>query len=485
LGQKRLEVALHFLLILVVAYFTFMKNYQYPDAQFWDENYHIASAQKYVDGVMYMEPHPPLGKMFIALGEHLINPNANINRDEFLKTDYIKTFPNGYSFKGVRFFPTLFAMLGAGLFFLLLYQISKNSLISLLFSSLYLFDNALIIHSRSAMLESSQIFFILLSLVYLFYLINKPTIAKWFHYLIFGFSVGFIIAIKANGAIFILLFIFLAYFDIYKNLSFKSLLFYRELIIKGVMFSLGVAFIFFATFYIHFSLGKEIKDNRNYSASSEYLEIIKNGATSNLLNFPIMMRDNFAYMKKYQEGVPQLDICKVGENGSYPAGWTLGIKSINYRWAKNSDEVRYLYLQGNPIVWFGSLIGVILAFILIGAKFVFGLEIKEKREFNYMIIFMTLYLAYMIAVMQIPRVMYLYHYFIPLILSMVILFLVFNYIFKELLEDKVLLGGLIFAVLLIIYVYNFFAPLTYYEPLTQSEFIKRVWFDFWMLKPIL
>jgi dolichyl-phosphate-mannose--protein O-mannosyl transferase len=54
-------------ILLYVAGFVFVPGYHQPAALFWDENYHIPSAQKYLDGVMYMEPHPPLGKLLIAL----------------------------------------------------------------------------------------------------------------------------------------------------------------------------------------------------------------------------------------------------------------------------------------------------------------------------------------------------------------------------------------------------------------------------------
>jgi dolichyl-phosphate-mannose--protein O-mannosyl transferase len=48
---------------------TYFHNYSYPPSLFWDENYHIASAEKYIQGVFFMEPHPPLGKLLIAAGE--------------------------------------------------------------------------------------------------------------------------------------------------------------------------------------------------------------------------------------------------------------------------------------------------------------------------------------------------------------------------------------------------------------------------------
>jgi alanine racemase len=59
------------LLVALIGFFTYFQNYQYPSKQFWDENYNIANAQKYIDRVVYMHSHPPLGKLFIALGEKI------------------------------------------------------------------------------------------------------------------------------------------------------------------------------------------------------------------------------------------------------------------------------------------------------------------------------------------------------------------------------------------------------------------------------
>jgi len=104
---KRPETLLG-LFVVIVSYFTYVHNYQNPDALFWDENYHIASAQKYMNGVFFMEPHPPLGKLLIAFGEVIFEPNAET--DQFISTDYGTEIPDDFSFVGYRFFPTILAM---------------------------------------------------------------------------------------------------------------------------------------------------------------------------------------------------------------------------------------------------------------------------------------------------------------------------------------------------------------------------------------
>ena len=216
-SKKRNVLVFYAAIILAVSYFTYFKNYDYPPSVFWDENYHIASAQKYLTGVMFMEPHPPLGKLFVALGEKILQPNKAIPAAElhkFTQTDYIKDFPAGYSFKGVRFFSALFAWLSAIIFFYVLYFVSKNPHTSLLFSSLYIFENALITHSRSAMLEGSHLFFILLAVLYFVYLVQKLSRKTLLNYFVLGILTGLAISVKATGAITAFLFPFLFFLDI-------------------------------------------------------------------------------------------------------------------------------------------------------------------------------------------------------------------------------------------------------------------------------
>ncbi len=487
-SQKKI-LAIYTFIIITVSFFTYFVQYNYPPAVFWDENYHIASAEKYINGTMFMETHPPLGKMFIALGEYIIQPNKNLDLNKFSETDYIKDFPQGYSFAGVRFFPTLFAWLSALVFFFVLYFLSKNPHLSAIFASLYIFDNALIVHSRSAMLEGSHLFFILLSVLYWSYLVSKNSKIKKFSYFILGLFIGLSFMIKATGAITFLLFLFLFAYN-YRN-EFKewkkniSPLF-KKFSVKLIITLVGISAIFFPVWYVHFSLGKTIAGDKNYSASEEYKQIIANGETANPLNFFVMLRDNLKYMANYNKGVPRLDVCKPDENGSYPLVWPLGDKSINYRWEKSDGGVRYLYLQSNPVIWFSALIGVILSLILIISKYVYNLEIKNKRIFYLLLCFTIMYASYMAIMLRIGRVMYLYHYFIPLIFSFIILFLVFSYIVEEYLENrkKTVYKFLALFVLAIIVSYQFYNPLTYYKPLTSEEFNQRILFDFWKLKAI-
>jgi dolichyl-phosphate-mannose-protein mannosyltransferase len=482
IDSKTVTIALHGLLVLLIAYGTYFRNYWNPPALFWDENYHIASAYKYLNHVMFMEPHPPLGKLLIALGEYLFHPNTQIDTTSFLTTDYISNVPAGFSFIGLRFFPVLLATLSSVLFFLILYNISKNSFISFLFSSFYLFDNALILQSRGAMLDSIQLFFVLGTLLY-FLLSLEARKSKSLSYFVLGLLAGLAISVKVNAAILLLLFFPLFCYQ-HRPLSLKILV--SKLPVQAILFLTGSALVFCGIYYIHGMLGQTVLDNRYYSASDTYQQILNDKASSDPIYFPIILRDNLLYSKQYEAGVPKYKPNDPNENGSLPYTWPFGDKAINYRWEVDNGAARYLYLVGNPLIWLSGLIGIVSAVGLLIVTLVFKRPIYNKKLFFIIIVLLALYISYMFSMMQIQRVLYLYLYFVPLILSLLLSFTVYSYIFEKAIQlrDRRLIIGTVIFVLLIILTYAFFSPLTYYEPLTKDQFLMRSWFSFWHMKPV-
>lgn len=470
---------------------TFYRGYANPNAIYWDENYHIASAQKYIDGAMFMESHPPLGKMLLALGEVIVGKNADLDKSALIKTDYIKgeELPKGFTFSGFRLMSALLMTLSVPFFFWILYYLTKNPHLSLLFCSLLLFDNALIMHTRGAMLEGIQLFFMLVAIWYLVRAISSGII-RLQDYAILGIFVGLAISVKLNGAVLLMLFVFLYAYDhreAIKNWQIVHLV--KRLLITIPVSVIPIILVFCFIFYLHIANGTKITKG-TYKASEHYVELIKKGETTSLDAFVTGLKDNLHYIATYAEGVPRLDPCKKGENGSHATGWPLGKKSINYRWSKNTEDgvtkVKYLYLQSNPIIWLSVFAGIFLGVILVVGRAVYGTPVKDWRLFWWIAAFSGIYLSYMMAILQIERVMYLYHYFMPLLFAMINLVLVFAYVFKEELAQKswhtYLNAG--FFVLLIILTYWHFSPLTYYLPLSGDEFHLRQWFEFWQLEAI-
>lgn len=484
-------------LVLTISLGVYFPFYGSPQSMFWDENYHVVSAQKHIDGVMYMEPHPPLGKMLMALGELAFGDNAEIDKSKMLVTDYLNgnDTPENLKFTGYRWPSVVMMALSALFFFGIIHRITSLPWLAAAFSTLIIFDNALVMHSRAAMLEGIQLFFILAATYYSVRIITEflrhqqKILLK--HYAILGLLIGLAISVKVNAFILLLLFVVLFFVDQWlaiKKWQWSTLI--KRLIFAAPMGVASLLFVFFAIFYIHIGMGKTIKQDRTYKASAEYQQQIHAGNTWSPKTFLIGMRDNWKYMSEYADGVPRLDYCKADENGSHAMGWSLGARTISYRWSKDvvdgETEVYFNYLIGNPIIWFSVLLGIILSSALILSRFVYNAPIKDQNLFGWICVFTGLYLSYMLAILQIERVMYLYHYFIPLIFGAINLSLLITYIYRDELFslNRHTLINLGFFIGLIIAIFFFFSPFTYSFGLTEDEFHLRNWFQLWHLRPV-
>lgn len=468
------------IIILIISYFTYVYNYTNPAQLFWDENFYLASAQKYLNGIFFLHDQPPFGQLLIALGEKLVNAN---NFSSFaINTDYAKDLPEGFSFAGYRLIPVLLAWLTAPLIFFLFLLLTNHHWLSFCLSFLYIFNNALIVHFRAAMLDSTLIFLIV-SILLLFL-----TIDKYKHnnllFIYLTISLGIVLALiattKLTGLIVILLF---------PGLAWRLFPDWQRMLVALGLSLFGFVITFIMVWQVHFSLANNInpqlQNTGYYSASPEYVQIVKNKQNTSLLSFPIMLRDSLAYMSSYHHKVPRLNLCKPDENGSPAWFWLVGARSINYRWETPDNKVyQYLYLQVNPVIWLVGLIGVILGTCFWLASWLLPLRQPLQNRFL-LTVFLGLYWGYMVGVSSISRVMYLYHYFPALIFSFCLFALVIKEIYclnqwhLTLFHKQIAMS---FIASLIIIAYSFYSPLTYYQPLSDAQFQRRMIFPLWDLR---
>lgn len=479
--------------LLILSGLAYLTLLNLPPSMYWDENYHVASAQKHVDGVMYMEPHPPLGKMLMGLSEAVLGLNKDRDMSPLLKTDYLKgeDMPKGMEFFAYRLPSALMMALSVLFLYGLLRNLTRSRWVAVTFSLFLVFDNALIVHSRGAMLEGIQMFFIIGALWYLSRIAREQPKITLKTYAILGVFVGLAVAVKINGLILALLFCILFWEENLPKLFNKQWLAAIErLIYSGLVFFASIAAVVLLAMYVHIGMGKKVMPGKTYKASPEYLQAMKESGTWSLTTFRLGLKDHYRYSAEYADGVPRLDICKDGENGSPWFQWPVGGKAINYRWSKNVINgeaiVNYTYLLGNPLIWLGVIVGVLFSVSLIIARFVYDAPVKDKRLFMWIVYFTGLYLSYLIAIAQIGRVMYLYHYFIPLIFGVINLSLVFNYIYKEAIEVGALHTRLnmVAIIVMLVALFAFFSPLTFGFGITEAQFDLRNWFAIWDIEAV-
>lgn len=481
------------LLLSVLAVAVYGTRFWTPESLFWDENYHIASAQKNIDGVMYMETHPPLGKMLIALGEIASGANRGLDTSALLSRDHVSSaqLPAGFTFGGFRLASVVLMILSVLLLYAVLLRITGYRSVAFGFASLVALDNALVVHSRAAMLEGIQIFFAMAALYGLVWAVDRTTSIRWFHYAVLGALVGLVLAVKLNGAVLLLLLVALFAVDLWRNAgSLRWTLLARRLLAGTLSGTAALLLVFLGVYYIHIATATSVQPNRTYKASAEYLRHLHDGSTWTPAGFAVGMRDHWRYVMEYSDGVPRLDVCKPGENGSRAYGWPLGGKTINYRWSKvgggGNVAVSYTYLIGNALVWWPVLLGIVLSLGLLIGRYVYGHPERDRRLFLWIGLFTALYLSYLLAILQIDRVMYLYHYLLPLLFGIINLALVYSYVFRDglLAGSRHVVFNLFGYVLLAATVFAYFAPFTYGTPLATHEVEQRQWLGLWKLEPV-
>lgn len=501
-GQKYkvLSYVAFIFVILGVAHSIYFKNYYQPADIYWDEVYHIPSAAKYIQKVHFMEPHPPLGKMFIAWGEMFItwgekkfgwqaNGGQTFNLE---KSDVAPLeMPEGFTFAGYRLFPALAGWANALVFALVLLELFGSRWWAIAFLPLYLFDNALIVQSRGAMLDSLMLFGALLCLWGFVRLVNtlnstRPVRGReaWaLAVMVFGFS--FAIMTKVLALALVLLWPALLWI---RRDDKKS----RKFLLGGIAAQILFCLVFCgAVWAYHFNNSQRIeptlREKGFYYVSSDYEQVL--AGLPNSLNvierYWAALRDNVRFFFFYERGVETYDLNKGHYSASHPISWPFGARPIVYRRNYPDEEVsKFLIMVPNVAIWFCGLLGVILSFGAVAFSHLQSQNVFSRRSLDLMSALLFLYIGYMAAVAGIRRALFLYHYMIPLIIS----FLLFAIVCHELVQNtpsaryRKLARGVLSALtvsFIALFLYN--RPLTYYRPLSCQEAHARVALPFWSL----
>ena len=470
---------------MAISYFTLVYSYGYPAQILWDETYFVAAVQRYLGGYMFMENHPPLGKLLMTFGEYLLHPNAGLDLSALTKTDTVSELPGGYSMAGIRFMPVVFAWMSCLVFYTFCGVVLRRPWPAFALSLPYVLQNAVIRHFQSAMLDGIQICFLLCALAVLASAWRcEPGEVQTKHNLSLGFFLGCALSVKMNAIVFLLVPPILAF-----RQAAAAQAAARTRVKHWIhsMWTMGATLtaVFFLSWYVHFSIGTKVIGDEYFGASESYKSILASNATSSLLAFPIMLRDSFNFSVKYNRGVPRLNECDPNENGSAPVRWLVGGKTIKYGWTSEGNKTRYFYLVPNPIGWWYGTASIALAIALIIGGILYRTPIEDRDSFSLLCLITLLYSCYMAMLSQMERAMYLYHYFVPLVLSLVAGVILFRYLFEsEFPRRKFVVNcALLLFSLQIAGGFLYMRKLTYGLPVAPYEVLERAWLATWQLEP--
>ena len=462
------------LLLWVLGILLYLPKNDYPRAIVFDETYLIPNAQSYINGVFFQDSHPPLGRLFIALGQFLRHPQDP--SDEFVHVSKIEEdWPKDIDISGYRLFPAIFGTINPLLVFGIVLILTKHEWVALFSGLAVLLDNALLTQSRYALTDSILIVFCLAAILCFVWLQSRhtpPGNRERMIWIIFGVLAGAAFMVKFTG-LFVLSVVPFYLYKLWRTGNRVRTVEY--LLLAGLAFLL----VFILVWKIHFSLLRFPPLFFDQPITEAYVKIIEGIYHPNpFQRFWIEVTDAYRYMFEYHRNVPVLDLSKPDEIGSPWYFWPFGGRAISYRWESGSGHLKIIYLVGNPVTWFISLLGVVAASATVTADFLYKFLDPVHRQRLYP--FVCLYWIYMISVMLISRVMYLYHYLPPLIIGIILFCILFIDILS--IPQKVKPGILLATIVCIAIVFWLYSPFTYYKEISYEHFDRLNLWPAWGLQ---
>jgi dolichyl-phosphate-mannose-protein mannosyltransferase len=417
----------HIFLIFCVSFVTHFIYFGYPNSVVFDEVHIGRYITEYIKGAYVFDVHPPLGRLIFA-GFAIL-----------FCADYITNFDNiGNILPNwavlLRIIPILAGTILPVIIYLILKNLDLSSKLALLGAFLLCIENSLIIHSRFLLTDSFLILFGFISILLYSYYRNK---VKYFNfYLLFSIifaSLAF--SIKWTG----LSFLFIIFALEFQNRKVKN---YLKFAFSGLI-------IFFFVYSFVFSLNFVLLPNSGTGdpfMSSNFRE--KNfWSKFSELNIE-MYRANTRLTKPH-------------DYSSKWYSWPIMTRTVYY-W-NNDNTGSYLYLLGNPVIYYLGFASVL--FLLIKRK------LNNKSEYLVILGFLINFIPFIF----IGRVMFLYHYQVALIFSVLALVILLNRIQNQKVQNKMIISLAILSFVFFIY----FSPLTYGLPISKDTLESMMWIKSW------
>lgn len=429
-----------------------------PPETVFDEVYFKAFAAHYLDGHYFFDIHPPLMKLILAGWAKLWHLDATA----LLTTPALQ----------LRLIPALAGALLVPLIWLILRRLGANRQFSFLGAFMVLADGALLVESRF-ILTDSLLLACGLTALYAFLVARESVgLRRWWWLLGSVAAAGAALSIKWTGLTALAVIGLWWLWDHRQNLTTNRQLAraFQEL----ALFVIVPITMYLGSFWLHFKL---------LPASGEGDAFMSQTFQSTLADSTYY--DPGAHMS-FMGKVTELNLTMYRANrdltATHPYGsrwytWPFLERPIYY-WQGSADSLGKqgnIYLLGNPIVWWGVVIGIIaiLSHLLISNP-KFTPKLRESLTMLCIGYFLNL-----LPFIGVPRVMFLYHYFFSFIYSIIIVMLLASYFLDN--PGKPFKFRILLAIscLAIAGSFIFFSPLYYGTPLTNDQLQARMWLPSW------
>ena len=433
------------IVLILLAIFTRFWRLGVPDTYHFDEVYHAFTAKEMLlgnpaawefwntppAGFAYEWTHPPLAKLFMALGMLILGTN-----------------PFGWRFFG--------ALAGVGIIFLvylLAKKLFKSQFIATVASLLLTFETLLFVQSRIGMNDAYFIFFMLLSL---WFLLSKK-------YNFAGIFWGFSLASKWTALYYIFILIFFFIREFIQKTKDERKIYVKKMIIIIPIFYIILPLVIYLSSYSPFFFLNDPTIPNHIDPRSKVVKIER------VLCLPLFSEnfcDKLAVLWSVQQQMywyhTRLSATHAYQSLWYT--WPLDLRPVYYYVGNFGDKIAQIYAFGNPTVFWAGIFAVFLGIY----RFI------RNPRFNLGLI-LAGYFAFWLPWALSPRIMFIYHY-LP---SIPFLAVMLAYVLKDLWGVKngkiLVLGYLLLVIATFIYFYPHVAALPVSTTFNNSYFWLNTW----------
>jgi dolichyl-phosphate-mannose--protein O-mannosyl transferase len=371
-------------------------------ATIWDEAYYLSTSARYAQGQAHFAAHPPLGTMLIAAGTVLIADNDRVDWKPLGAERAVpeNTMPRDFDWGGMRLLPALFGVIAIVLFAALLLELTGSLVATALFSALLLFDTAIAVQVRSAQLDAFQLVFVIGAL---WALVRAWRIGSYPALCAFGALVMAAALVRANALVLGALAIPILW-RLVAARNWGAL--WRTCLAGGT----GAILVLALTLTAYLAITPNPPDPATEMGRMDLPFFSAEQRAAQARNpldparYPAAARDIVAFMQHDLAIMPPSDA-----HGSRPWEWLLGRGLIAYRSNVDVTPPWAIGLIPNAIVWLIALAGVAAC----------ALPARLRNDpLRALLLGGWLITLGALLVLDGSRVLYLYHYFIPLLFGL-------------------------------------------------------------------
>jgi dolichyl-phosphate-mannose-protein mannosyltransferase len=480
-------------LILALAIINFLPNLNNPRKPFWDESYYLTAAQRMMEGTTSFASHPPLGFMFMAAGENIVGDNKDIDAHMLarVKKTSADDVPKAFDYTGIRLPSALFAVAACLMFYLILVIALEDAFMAFVFALFFAFENGFVVHFRAAQLDGYQVGFVMAALLVWIRLFLERSRAPIRDYALFGAFIGLSFMVKVNSAPVLALGGITLLRDLWTRRALMHLnpqilwTTFAPSLKKFASMMAAFAITILLIFTLNTAITRKLPDanapagERDLKMMSQAYKDYASGKTGlTPAAWWASISDYSTYMKSDFTGVTSSE-----PNGQAAATWPWWTKTVSYRWDFDGKKTAYSLFVGNQVIWRLALIGLIASVVIISQRRFqkpkwLKLDTLSHQDLNVLEAVSIMYAVFMVIHIYLgtQRVMYIYHYFIGLILSFIMLALCFKILSERVsFMGKQKLNILTGLSVVVTAGFLFYAPFSYHTKITRAECEMRNW----------